>query len=108
MKNSVGPPHPQEYVRAVLTWYLELPETPLRPSAQDRNHALQLQLRGVPLTVIESAFLLASLRRLARNPSGNLGLSSDSSRGVSRGVVCALHPLHPSWLGTGEESNPND
>jgi hypothetical protein len=66
MKNSVGPPHPQEYVRAVLTWYLELPETPLRPSAQDRNHARQLQLRGVPLTVIESAFLLASLRRLAR------------------------------------------
>jgi len=43
-----------------------------------------------------------------RNPPGNLGLSIDSSRGVIRVVVCALHPLRPSWLGASEESAPND
>ena len=43
-----------------------------------------------------------------RNPSGNLGLSRDRSRGVSRGVVCALQPLRPSWLGASEESGAND
>jgi len=54
------------YVSAVLTLYLGLPETPLRASAQDRRLAHQLHERGVALHVIESAFLLASLRRLAR------------------------------------------
>jgi hypothetical protein len=46
--------------------YLGLPETPLRASSQDRRHARQLYDRGVSLRVIESAFLLASLRRLLR------------------------------------------
>ena len=45
---------------------------------------------------------------LPRNPSGNQGLSTDGSRGVIRVVVCALHPLRPSWLGASEESAPND
>src|SRR5271157_4854427 len=45
--------------------------------------------------------------KAARNPSGNQGLSSDSSRGVIRVEVCALHPLHPRWLGTSEKSGPN-
>jgi len=62
MKDSNLP----EYLRVVLSLYLELPETPLRVTAQDQYHARQLQQRGVPLTVIESAFLLASLRRLTR------------------------------------------
>ena len=29
-------------------------------------------------------------------------------RGLIRVEVCALHPLRPSWLGTSEESAPND
>jgi hypothetical protein len=45
---------------------------------------------------------------VSRNPSENLGLLTDSSRGVIRGVVCALHPLRPSWLGASEESGAND
>jgi Phage integrase family len=36
-----------------------------------------------------------------RNPSGNLGLSSDSSRDVIRVVVCALHRATPK-LARGE------
>ncbi len=51
---------------ALLTLYLGLPETPLRASAQDQKYARQLHDRGVPLRVVESAFLLASLRRLLR------------------------------------------
>ncbi|MGA8507892.1 MAG: hypothetical protein WB762_19975 [Candidatus Sulfotelmatobacter sp.] len=54
------------YVSTVLTLYLGLPETPLRPSTQDRRCAHELYDRNVPLPVIESAFLLASLRRLLR------------------------------------------
>jgi hypothetical protein len=65
--NASGPdPDAAGYITAVLTLYLGLPETPLRASAQDRRHARQLQDRGVSLRLIESAFLLASLRRLVR------------------------------------------
>jgi len=62
LPHSDGP----DFISAVLTLYLGLPETPVRPSAQDRRHARQLYDRNVPLRVIESAFLLASLRRLVR------------------------------------------
>jgi hypothetical protein len=55
-----------DYITAVLTLYLGLPETPLRASALDRRHARQLHDRSVSLRVLESAFLLASLRRLVR------------------------------------------
>jgi hypothetical protein len=55
-----------DYIAAVLALYFGLPETPLRASAHDLRHARQLQDRGVPLRVVESAFLLGSLRRLLR------------------------------------------
>ena len=54
------------YVASVLIRYLELPETPLRASLQDQWQARRLHHRGVPLPVVESALLLASLRRLTR------------------------------------------
>jgi hypothetical protein len=59
-------PQTASYVNTVLTLYLGLPETPLRASTQDRRLARQLHQRGVALCVVESAFLLASVRRLAR------------------------------------------
>lgn len=66
----MSPPLPDSdathYITTVLTLYLGLPETPLRASFQDRRHARQLYDRGVSLSVIESAFLLASMRRLLR------------------------------------------
>jgi hypothetical protein len=58
--------NPASYVTTVLALYLTLPETPIRTNAMDRRHARLLQKRDVPLRVIESAFLLASLRRLIR------------------------------------------
>jgi hypothetical protein len=58
----------EQYVRTVLSLYQQLPETPALPSSRDRLHAHQLQQRRLPLTLIEAAFLLGSLRRLLRPP----------------------------------------
>ena len=54
------------YVAAVLTLYADLPDTPLRASAQDQWLARRLYEQGVPLSLVESALLLGSLRRLFR------------------------------------------
>ena len=54
------------YVAAVLLLYADLPDTPLRPSPQDQSIARRLQEQGVPLTLVESALLLGSLRRRMR------------------------------------------
>jgi hypothetical protein len=58
----------ESYIRAILSLYQTLPETPRQPSSRDYLCAHQLQQRRVPLTLIESAFLLGSLRRLLRPP----------------------------------------
>jgi hypothetical protein len=55
------------YVSSVLNLYLQLPETPLKAISNDRQTAEALQVRGVPLFAVESALLLASVRRLARS-----------------------------------------
>jgi hypothetical protein len=54
------------YVAAVLTLYLDLPDTPLRPSPMDQSLARRLHQQAIPLLLVECAFLLATLRRLAR------------------------------------------
>lgn len=54
------------YVAAVLLLYVDLPDTPLRPSPQDQSMARRLYEQSVPLSLIESALLLASLRRMVR------------------------------------------
>ena len=59
-------PDATAYVAAVLAFYLDLPDTPLRASMQDQGQARYLLERGVPLRTVESALLLASLRRLMR------------------------------------------
>ena len=53
-------------VKAVLTLYLGLPGTPWRATSQDRRLASQLHEHRGALSVVASAFLLASIRRLAR------------------------------------------
>jgi hypothetical protein len=55
------------YVAAVLTLYLDLPDTPLRPSLPDQSLAHKLHEQSVPLPLVESALLLATLRRLCRS-----------------------------------------
>jgi len=56
------------FVAAILTLYADLPDTPLRPSPADQSLAQRLSAEAVPLTLIESALLLATLRRQTRAP----------------------------------------
>ena len=55
------------YIATVLTFYAGLPDTPLRPSPADHALARKLHRDGVPLTLVESALLLGTLRRLCRS-----------------------------------------
>jgi hypothetical protein len=57
---------PAIYLSTVILLYLDLPDTPLSASAQDHTQARRLYDRGISLALVESAFRLASLRRLAR------------------------------------------
>lgn len=58
---------PATYVAAVLMLYVDLPETPMRYSLTDQALARKLHEDGVSLALVESAFLLATLRRLVRS-----------------------------------------
>ncbi len=58
----------REYIEAVLRLYLQMPETPWKVAANDRERAAELYERQVSVVTIESALLLTSLRRLGRPP----------------------------------------
>ena len=62
-------PARQAYVDAVVTNYVRLPGTPLRPSRQDRRFARFLHEQRVPLRVVYAAFVLAIARREIRPAS---------------------------------------
>ncbi len=55
------------YVATVLMLYTDLPDTPLRSSQMDQSVAHKLHQEAVPLALVESALLLATLRRLTRS-----------------------------------------
>ena len=67
---NTTPPLPSRstYVQTVLKAYLDLPETPLRSRPADRRLVPQLYDRALPLKTIQTALLLASARRLTREP----------------------------------------
>jgi hypothetical protein len=91
--------NPALYVARVLTLYVDLPDTPLRASAQDQWLARKLHQQGVPLSLIESALLLATLRRLAR-PEGLPPLAPIHSLAYFQPVIAELHqqPLPDGYL----------
>lgn len=97
MKDPDG--DPEQYVHTVLSLYQQLPETPALPSSRDRLQAHQLQQRGLPLTVIETAFLLGSLRRLLRPPQAP-ALSPIHSLAYFAPVIEELlhHPVPDSYI----------
>ena len=57
-----------EFVTDVLNLYRQLPETPSKINPNDRKIATELHQRRIPMSTIESAFLLGSVRRLSRSP----------------------------------------
>ena len=58
--------NPFLYTSTVLTLYVDLPDTPLRASIQDQRLAQHLFETSIPLSLVETALLLGSLRRLCR------------------------------------------
>ena len=94
-----APHSPASYVAAVLILYVELPETPMRASVQDQWQARRLSDRSVPLRVVESALLLASLRRLIR-PADGPPLSPIRSMAYFLPVIDELlaHPPPDNYL----------
>jgi hypothetical protein len=62
-------PDRDAYLRRLLALYCGLPHTAARrPFPPDRRTAEQLFDRGISLETIETAFLLASARRMYRDP----------------------------------------
>jgi hypothetical protein len=57
------------YINKLLDLYLGLPETPSRASRYDRQLACDLYQRKLSLDIVEAALLLASARRLSRDPA---------------------------------------
>jgi hypothetical protein len=90
---------PATYVAAVVTLYVELPDTPLSASVSDQWLARRLHDDGVPLQVVETALLLGSLRRLIR-PADAPRLSPIRSLAYFRPVIDELriHPAPESYL----------
>ena len=58
----------ETYCQTLFDLYLRLPDTPRRLSRHDLRFVQQLWERQIPLTTVETAFLLASVRRAARRP----------------------------------------
>ena len=56
----------EEYVQAVLTAYRQTPGTAGTIRRPDRLLAAQLHARGVPLSAVENALVLAAARRMIR------------------------------------------
>jgi hypothetical protein len=90
---------PAVYMAAVILLYVELPETPLSASIQDQRLARHLHDRGIPLQLVESAMLLASLRRLVR-PAALPALPPIRSLAYFQPVIEELlvHPLPDNYL----------
>jgi hypothetical protein len=62
----------ETYRQALVDLYLRLPDTPCRLSRYDLRLVRQLWEQQIPRATVETAFLLASVRRAARRPDAVL------------------------------------
>ena len=87
------------YVAAVTALYCDLPDTPLRPSLTDQALVRKLHQDAIPFSLLESALLLATLRRLAR-PSDLPPLPKVRSLAYFLPVIAELqqHPLPDDYV----------
>ena len=79
----------QAYIQALRSVYLQLPNTHRRFSRSDRRLASNLFQRSFSLELVRSALLLASARRLARNPTAR-------ALGLHRSTVPQLQTAFPA------------
>jgi hypothetical protein len=86
------------YVASVVTFYLEMPDTPMRVSVSDQWLARHIHEDGIPLETVETALLLGSLRRLIR-PADAPRLSPIRSLAYFRPVIEELceHPAPENY-----------
>ena len=61
----------QAYVSAIRSFYLQLPNTHRSFSRSDRQLAIDLYNRPVSFETVRSAMLLASARRIFRDPAAH-------------------------------------
>lgn len=61
-----------QYVKQLLELYRHTPGTLGRVRPEDRRLALEFQKRGIPLSTVEQALLLAAARRSMRDPKAPL------------------------------------
>jgi hypothetical protein len=89
----------ETYRQTLLDLYLRLPDTPRRLSRFDLRLVGQLWERQIPLTTVETAFLLASSRRVARRPDA-MPLGPIRSLHYFLPVIEELlaHPVPESYL----------
>jgi hypothetical protein len=74
------------YVTAVVTLYMDMPDTPMRVSASDQWLARHFYQDRVPLETVETALLLGSLRRMIR-PADSPRLAPIRSLAYFRPVI---------------------
>ena len=89
----------EEYVRHVLDAYRKTPGTMGTVRRPDRLLAAQLHERGVPLTAVENALVLAVARRLIR-PAGLPPLSSIRSLAYFLPLIDEVRslPVKPTYF----------
>ena len=83
----------------MLALYVDMPDAPLRASAPDQRQARSWFDRGIPLPLVETALLLALLRRTAR-PTEMPPLPHIRSLAYFQPVVEELleHPVPAGYL----------
>ena len=57
------------YIRAVRALYLRMPDTHKRLSRGDRHFAVDLYRRHISIDIVRAALLLATARRICRDPA---------------------------------------
>ena len=89
----------EEYIRRVLEAYRKTPGTMGTVRRPDRLLAAQLHQRGVSLTVVENAMVLAASRRMVR-PEGSLPLGTIRSLAYFLPVIDEVlnSPIKPDYF----------
>jgi hypothetical protein len=92
----------EEYVRRVLDAYRQTPGTAGVVRRPDRLLAAQLHARGVPLSAVENAFVLATSRRLIRPaeapPLGVIRSLAYFSPVIEEVLASRVHPEYYRYL----------